>query len=623
MSSDTPRERHKRSRHMVVDGSGAAANATVSEAEHNSRVSGHASSRSASVEKLNQTPPSSPWSSAPPEFATNNTDPPATAGGGTAADADEEETTAVAAKSSRAGGAAGVAGAAESPSRVAAASAGPAPASTRRRSHGKSSKSPAQADSTTGTEATGTGTADEVLPAPKSFWQRCGCCAAPPTPVTATTADEESTVADETQNWAEIIPVQDDVIGHSRIYPFVSEGFPPERFDYTSMELEWTPTSRYDIRYSERLGEGAFGEVFSAWDTVADLEVCVKTIKPEKYEVDRIKKEIRMLELVRGGPYVVEMRDLVHDVARDLKMIVFEIVRVPYYATLYASLTDLEIRAYLYRLLMALDFAHSLGIMHRDVKAGNVLYDADNHVPKLIDWGFAEFYRPDVSQNNWPGTRSYKSPDMFLHYARYDYSVDMWSFGCLMGSLIFQRFPFFRAQPNDDKLIANQNQMQAIVRYLGIDDYVAYLQKYPFPAHVAGHFQPKSFALKKAYDKRYDFAGLRSSKTLHATSDDALALLDALLVYDHEHRLTAVEAMEHAYFDPVRDAIRTQGPAASFRPVASNNTENTATDATARSHSTDSVRREGAPGDGTETTVATNCADSTIRHSSSVTSAHP
>ena len=48
----------------------------------------------------------------------------------------------------------------------------------------------------------------------------------------------------------------------------------------------------------------------------------------------------------------------------------------------------------MFQLLLALDFAHSNGIMHRDVKPQNIMFDCVNKKFRLIDWGLAEFYMP-------------------------------------------------------------------------------------------------------------------------------------------------------------------------------------------------------------------------------------
>jgi casein kinase II subunit alpha len=48
----------------------------------------------------------------------------------------------------------------------------------------------------------------------------------------------------------------------------------------------------------------------------------------------------------------------------------------------------------MYEILKALDFCHSKGIMHRDVKPHNIMIDYASRKLRLIDWGLAEFYHP-------------------------------------------------------------------------------------------------------------------------------------------------------------------------------------------------------------------------------------
>lgn len=57
-------------------------------------------------------------------------------------------------------------------------------------------------------------------------------------------------------------------------------------------------------------------------------------------------------------------------------------------------LSDYEVRLFLYKLLQALDFAHSRGIMHRDVKPRNIVINRRTRSLRLIDWGLGDFYIP-------------------------------------------------------------------------------------------------------------------------------------------------------------------------------------------------------------------------------------
>ena len=74
--------------------------------------------------------------------------------------------------------------------------------------------------------------------------------------------------------------------------------------------------------------------------------------------------------------------------------------------------------------------------MHRDVKPGNVMINARTRQLRLIDWGLAEFYHPGQSYHVRVGSRYYKSPELLVGFRRYDYSLDMWSVGCMFASMV-------------------------------------------------------------------------------------------------------------------------------------------------------------------------------------------
>jgi casein kinase II subunit alpha len=80
-------------------------------------------------------------------------------------------------------------------------------------------------------------------------------------------------------------------------------------------------------------------------------------------------------------------------------------------------MTDMEVRFYLYELLKvnfslkkALDFCHSRGIMHRDVKPQNIIVNPKKQILKLIDWGLAEFYHMGQDYNVRVASRYFKGP---------------------------------------------------------------------------------------------------------------------------------------------------------------------------------------------------------------------
>uniref|UniRef100_A0A672K7Q3 Casein kinase II subunit alpha-like n=1 Tax=Sinocyclocheilus grahami TaxID=75366 RepID=A0A672K7Q3_SINGR len=172
-------------------------------------------------------------------------------------------------------------------------------------------------------------------------------------------------------------------------------------------------------------------------------------------------------------------------------------------------------------LSQALDYCHSMGIMHRDVKPHNVMIDHE-------------------------------------HRKMYDYSLDMWSLGCMLASMIFRKEPFFHGHDNYDQLVR-------IAKVLGTEDLYDYIDKYNI------ELDPRfNDILGRHSRKRWE--RFVHSENQHLVSTEALDFLDKLLRYDHQARLTAREAMEHPYFYPiVKDQARmgsTSGLSTGSTPVS-------------------------------------------------------
>jgi casein kinase II subunit alpha len=132
----------------------------------------------------------------------------------------------------------------------------------------------------------------------------------------------------------------------------------------------------------------------------------------------------------------VKLLDIVRDQQSKTPSLVFEYVNNTDFKVLYPTLTDYDIRFYIYELLKALDFCHSQGIMHRDVKPHNVMIDHEQRKLRLIDWGLAEFYHPSKEYNVRVASRYFKGPELLVDLQDYDYSLDMWSLGCMFAGMV-------------------------------------------------------------------------------------------------------------------------------------------------------------------------------------------
>lgn len=323
----------------------------------------------------------------------------------------------------------------------------------------------------------------------------------------------------------------------ARVFADVNSKQPQSYWDYEAVTVQWGDQDRYLI--DDRVGRGKYSEVFSGIDTFNNNQrIIIKVLKPVKTK--KIKREIKLLQELYGGKNIIKLLDLVRDVELRTPSFIFEYIRNDDHRELYPRLTDLDIRFYLFELLQALHHCHSKGIMHRDVKPHNIMIDHEQRRLTLIDWGLAEFYHPGVSYNCRVASRYYKGPELIVDFQEYDYSLDLWSLGCVMAGMIFEMDVFFHGSDNSD-------QMVKIVQVLGSDLYEEYLRKYEIevPVDVERSFANRRFPPRplNSFIKK----GAESK-----ASEQALDLLHKLLRYDHQERLTAEEAMKHPYFDPVR-----------------------------------------------------------------------
>ncbi|KAB5547885.1 hypothetical protein DKX38_011291 [Salix brachista] len=312
----------------------------------------------------------------------------------------------------------------------------------------------------------------------------------------------------------------------ARVYTDVNVLRPKEYWDYESLTVQWGDQDDYEV--VRKVGRGKYSEVFEGINVNSNERCVIKILKPVKKK--KIKREIKILQNLCGGPNVVKLLDIVRDQHSKTPSLIFEYVNSTDFKVLYPTLTDYDIRYYIYELLKALDYCHSQGIMHRDVKPHNVMIDHELRKLRLIDWGLAEFYHPGKEYNVRVASRYFKGPELLVDLQDYDYSLDMWSLGCMFAGMIFRKEPFFYGHDNHDQLVK-------IAKVLGTDELNAYLNKY----HL--ELDPQLDALVGRHSRK-PWSKFINSDNQHLVSPEALDFLDKLLRYDHQDRLTAREAMD-------------------------------------------------------------------------------
>ena len=165
----------------------------------------------------------------------------------------------------------------------------------------------------------------------------------------------------------------------------------------------------------------------------------------------------------------------------------------------------------------------------------------------MIDWGLAEFYHKNQEYNVRVASRYFKGPELLIDYRTYDYSLDLWSLGCTFAGMIFLKEPFFHGKGkfifyNQD----NNDQLVKIAKILGTEDLYKYLEKYQVT--LSSHYD--GILSRKKYPKK-TFNSFVTKENKEFANNEAIDLLEGLLKYDHQDRLTAKEAMNHPYFYPI------------------------------------------------------------------------
>ena len=331
-----------------------------------------------------------------------------------------------------------------------------------------------------------------------------------------------------------------------RYYADVNDFKPQEYWDYENVSVSWGSQEKYEI--VKKIGRGKYSEVFEgvvvgggggddnhAIGGAAKNKCVIKVLKPVKKK--KIKREIKILQNLTNGPNVIKLLDIVRDPVSKTPALIFEHVNNTDFKTLYPTLTDMDIRFYMRELLIALDYCHSQGIMHRDVKPHNVMIDHEKKQLRLIDWGLAEFYHAGREYNVRVASRYYKGPELLVDLQTYDYALDMWSLGCMLSGIVFKKEPFFHGHDNYDQLVK-------ITRVLGTEELFAYLHKYGL--ELDPHFDDLI-----GRQPRRPWNKFITPENQHLVSDEVIDFIDKLLRYDHAERIMPKEAFSHPYFAPL------------------------------------------------------------------------
>ncbi len=307
------------------------------------------------------------------------------------------------------------------------------------------------------------------------------------------------------------------------------------------------------MNVGQHLGAGTFGVVFLARDSCDnDTLVALKKIKMERetqgFPVNAIR-EIRILKALKH-PNVVDLREIVvfnenddretyksvTDFQHNDVFMVFEYVDYDLYGLIRSSgviFNEAHIRSYMKQLLDGVHFLHKNNILHRDIKSANILITKGN-VLKIADWGLARFTQKSNHRLSNPVvTLWYRSPELLCGMRKYGPEVDMWSVGCIFGEMK-ARGPILAYKEKDSELL----QMELLWSECGTNMTSDVLKKYEeYP-----NWDKYKFTKTSNKSIKTKFEGERGWDT------DSLNLLESLLDWNPETRMSASDALSHSYF---------------------------------------------------------------------------
>ncbi|KAK5656333.1 hypothetical protein OQA88_4713 [Cercophora sp. LCS_1] len=291
------------------------------------------------------------------------------------------------------------------------------------------------------------------------------------------------------------------------------------------------------------VGSGTYGKVFKGLHVYTKKLVALKRIRMEGERDGFPVTAVREIKLLRSLKHenIVQLQEVM--VEGNECFMVFEYLSHDLTGLLHNpnyTLDAAQKKHMALQLFKGLDYLHTRGVLHRDIKAANILVSSEG-ILKLADFGLARFYakRHQLDYTNRVITIWYRSPELLLGETQYSAAVDIWSAACVMME-IFTKRPIF---PGDG---SEPNQLEVINNVLGTPNRT----NWPGLVHM-----PWYELLRADYSRPNTF----TEKFKNALTPDAFDLLAAMFQYDPVKRPTASQVLQHSYFvteqPPPRQAI--------------------------------------------------------------------
>ncbi|KAM4642318.1 MAP/microtubule affinity-regulating kinase 4 isoform 1-T1 [Discoglossus pictus] len=199
-----------------------------------------------------------------------------------------------------------------------------------------------------------------------------------------------------------------------------------------------------NYRLLRTIGKGNFAKVKLARHVLTGREVAIKIIDKTQLNPSSLQKLFREVRIMKGlcHPNIVKLFEVI-ETEKTLYLImeyasggeVFD------YLVSHGRMKEKEARAKFRQIVSAVHYCHQKNIVHRDLKAENLLLDAEANI-KIADFGFSNEFTPGGKLDTFCGSPPYAAPELFQGKRYNGPEVDVWSLGVILYTLVSGSLPF-------------------------------------------------------------------------------------------------------------------------------------------------------------------------------------
>ncbi|VDN03899.1 unnamed protein product [Thelazia callipaeda] len=192
------------------------------------------------------------------------------------------------------------------------------------------------------------------------------------------------------------------------------------------------------------IGKGSYALVKLARHRITKTEVAIKIVDKGRLNdanLDKVYREIEVLKKL-NHPYIIRLYQVIE--TKNMLYLVTEYApngEIFDFIAKQNRLSEENARQKFAQIISAIDYLHNLKIVHRDLKAENLLLDAALNI-KIADFGFSNFYSDDYTLDTFCGSPPYAAPEVFEGKRYIGPEIDVWSLGVILYVLICGVLPF-------------------------------------------------------------------------------------------------------------------------------------------------------------------------------------